>query len=234
MRRLPVVPTILVALAIAAMVGLGFWQLGRLHQKEALLRQYAINARLPEMALPRFPVGDRYLFRRAAGFCLKPVGWQRSSGRDRAGNSGWRQIAHCATGAEDDLARRAPGTAADRRGRSAPDHGFAVQLGIADQAEWRPTWAGGVVRGFLTQAPSTTPAILSAFGGGAPKQLLLVADTPPPGLRPNAGADLSSVPNNHLAYAVQWFLFAAIAGVIYALALRGRGAKPVVQPGSQG
>jgi surfeit locus 1 family protein len=30
------------------------------------------------------------------------------------------------------------------------------------------------------------------------------------------------VPNNHLAYAVQWFLFAGVAAVIYALALRRR------------
>ena len=29
-----------------------------------------------------------------------------------------------------------------------------------------------------------------------------------------------SIPNNHLSYAVQWFLFAGIAALIYALALR--------------
>ncbi len=51
---------------------------------------------------------------------------------------------------------------------------------------------------------------------------MLVADTPAPGLLPTAEPDLSSVPNNHLAYAVQWFLFAGVAGVIYVLALRLR------------
>ncbi|HNJ47416.1 MAG TPA: SURF1 family protein, partial [Novosphingobium sp.] len=30
------------------------------------------------------------------------------------------------------------------------------------------------------------------------------------------------IPNNHLSYAVQWFLFAATALVIYGLALRKR------------
>ena len=30
------------------------------------------------------------------------------------------------------------------------------------------------------------------------------------------------MPNNHLAYAVQWFLFALTALVIYAIALRKR------------
>jgi surfeit locus 1 family protein len=34
-----------------------------------------------------------------------------------------------------------------------------------------------------------------------------------------------NIPNNHLSYAVQWFLFAGIAGVIYALALRQRWRK---------
>jgi len=33
---------------------------------------------------------------------------------------------------------------------------------------------------------------------------------------------VGDIPNNHLAYAVQWFLFAGIAGVIYALALKRR------------
>ena len=34
-----------------------------------------------------------------------------------------------------------------------------------------------------------------------------------------SGAD---VPNNHLAYAVQWFIFAAAALIIYILAVRRR------------
>ena len=51
---------------------------------------------------------------------------------------------------------------------------------------------------------------------------MLVADAPPPGLTANAPPDLSAVPNNHLAYGVQWFLFAGIAATIYGLALRRR------------
>jgi cytochrome oxidase assembly protein ShyY1 len=31
-----------------------------------------------------------------------------------------------------------------------------------------------------------------------------------------------SIPNNHLSYAIQWFLFAAAAALIYVLALRLR------------
>jgi surfeit locus 1 family protein len=38
----------------------------------------------------------------------------------------------------------------------------------------------------------------------------------------NARPDPNDIPNNHLAYAVQWFLFAGVALVIYALAVRKR------------
>ena len=55
----------------------------------------------------------------------------------------------------------------------------------------------------------------------------LVADPPLAGLQANARPDPSDIPNNHLSYAVQWFLFAATALVIYAIALRKRlAAKP--------
>jgi surfeit locus 1 family protein len=62
-------------------------------------------------------------------------------------------------------------------------------------------------------------------GKSAPQQLLLVADTPAPGLAANEMPSIESIPNNHLAYAVQWFLFAGIAVIIYLLALRRRARK---------
>ena len=50
--------------------------------------------------------------------------------------------------------------------------------------------------------------------------------TPPlAGLEANAIPDPSEIPNNHFAYAIQWFLFAATALVIYTLALMKRGQK---------
>jgi len=51
----------------------------------------------------------------------------------------------------------------------------------------------------------------------------IVADPPVAGLAANARPDPNDIPNNHLAYAVQWFFFALVALVIYALALRKRG-----------
>jgi len=68
-----------------------------------------------------------------------------------------------------------------------------------------PQWSGGEVSG--TIGPSK---------GG----IKLVAEPPQGGLQPLAAPDPNEIPNNHFAYAVQWFLFALTAMVIYALALR--------------
>lgn len=201
MPRFPLVPTFIVALAIAAMIALGVWQLGRKAQKEALLAELAANMAKPTMAFPSPPLGDQHLFRRATASCLEVTGWQREGGRSASGATGWRQIAECRTGAE--------GPA------------LLVDMGVAGDPRSQSMWKGGPVTGTITHAPSHLPLIVAAFSH-APKPLMLVSDTPAPGLLTTAKPDLSSVPNNHLAYAVQWFLFAGVAGVIYVLALRLR------------
>jgi surfeit locus 1 family protein len=197
-RRIPLIPTAIVALAVAAMIGLGLWQLVvRKPEKEAALAQLAANPAKPEIAFPRLP-DDALLFRRAHGFCVEPV-----SGRlTGAGNAGFRYIVECRTG-----------------GAEGP--GMLVQLGTTRDPMARPQWRGGAVRGMLSHAPDGRSMLASLFDR-TPKRLLLVADTPAAGLAPNGTPDLSSVPNNHLAYGVQWFLFAAAALVIYVLALRWR------------
>ncbi len=76
----------------------------------------------------------------------------------------------------------------------------------------RPTqqiaWNGGRVNGIIGPG--------GEFGG------ILHASPPAPGLDPLAPPDPADVPNNHLAYAGQWFFFALTALVIYVLALRKR------------
>lgn len=201
MKRFPVLATALVALAVAAMIALGFWQLARRQQKQALLAQLAANVHLPPIAFPRIAQGDALLFRRAGLFCLEPVAWQVRGGRDAQGRAGWREIASCRTGAE--------------------GPGVTVQIGVAATADAKPAWRGGRVSGYISHAPSSTPLIVAAFSP-TPRPLMLVADPPLAGLAANPPADLSSVPNNHLAYAVQWFLFALVAATIYAIALRRR------------
>ncbi|MEG3177904.1 SURF1 family protein [Sphingomonas sp. RB3P16] len=202
MKRVPVIPTIIVALAIVAMIGLGVWQLERRSEKAALLARYARNATLPPMAFPRDATDSGLLFRRASALCLEPTSFAIEGGRNARGGTGWRQIAQCRTGAE--------------------GPGFKVQLGFGNDPHAKPNWKGGPVAGYLTYAPDHAALIAGMVGEGTPKTLMLVADPPAAGLDANPGPDLTAVPNNHLAYAVQWFVFAALAAIIYALALRRR------------
>lgn len=202
MPRFPLIPTLIVGLAIAAMVALGVWQLDRRDEKHAALAQYAANPGKPVIAFPSPPVGDATLFRRARADCLKPVAWRKQAGRAAGGMKGWRHIAECSTGAE--------GTA------------LLVDVGVTADPNFQPQWRGGAVTGTITYAPNHTPLIASLFGDTAPKTLMLISDSAAPGLEPSAKPDLESVPNNHLAYAVQWFLFAGVAAIIYVLALRLR------------
>lgn len=78
-----------------------------------------------------------------------------------------------------------------------------VTIGFSNNAQ-SPDWRGGTVSGIVAPGPR------------------LVADPPLAGLEPLAKPDPGDLPNNHLAYAVQWFLFAATALVVYVLALRRR------------
>ncbi len=78
-----------------------------------------------------------------------------------------------------------------------------VDLGFARELDL-PEWDGGTVTGVIAPGPR------------------LVADPPQAGLQPLAKPDPSNLPNNHLAYAGQWFFFALTALVIYAIAVRAR------------
>lgn len=203
MVKLPVVATTLVALAVTAMVALGVWQLDRRSQKDALIAQYRANAALPEMAMPGAGDWRPALFRRVAVTCQSVAGWSSEAGRATDGARGWRKLAQCRTG-----------------GAEGP--GLVIDMGVGAVAQANPAWAGGTVTGVLTEAPSHASLIARAFGRAPAPGPLLVAAIPAPGLKPSAPPSPETVPNNHLAYAVQWFLFAGIATVIYALALRRR------------
>lgn len=184
LRRLPVIATLVVLLAVAIMVRLGFWQIDRMHEKEALLAHYAsAQAQSAEAPWPKSPVeADRLLYRRAALDCLRVSGIGTMAGQNAAGEPGLSQTADCGL-ADGATARIVLGWSRD------------PQL-----AEWR----GGRITGVIAPGPR------------------LVADPPVAGLGANRVPDPSSLPNNHFAYAVQWFLFAGVALVIYALAVRKR------------
>ena len=188
-RRIPVVATIIVLLAAATMVGLGIWQIGRAHEKEALLAQYRAAMAKPAIAFPTAPFeGELPLFRKAHGMCLKPVVQRQMAGRNHAGDPGYVFVVGCSTGAE--------------------GPGMAVEIGWSQNPNAKFQFTGGEVSGRIV--PDSR------------NRMRLVSDTPAPGLQASEPPSIEDIPNNHRSYAVQWFLFAAIALVIYGLALRKR------------
>jgi surfeit locus 1 family protein len=93
-----------------------------------------------------------------------------------------------------------------RTGAEGP--GVKVDIGWS-KSPANPVWAGGTVTGII--------------GSDTQQIVRLVSDSPlVPGYKASARPSLDDIPNNHMAYAVQWFLFAAIAALIYGLALRSR------------
>lgn len=182
--RLPVLPTLIVLAAVAIMVRLGFWQLDRMHQKEALLAGYEASRSLSsEVQWPDVPArAEQVLYRHATVNCVGVSGLSTIAGQSKADEPGQAHVAQC---------RMANGSTA------------RVVLGWSRDPS-PPDWRGGQVTGWIAPGPR------------------LIADPPLAGLQANALPDPRNIPNNHLAYAVQWFLFAATALVIYALALRKR------------
>src|SRR5438045_46357 len=101
-RRLPLLPTIVVLSAVAVLIALGVWQLRRAAWKQDLLDRYAAAEKAPPIVFPTIPLRDDQLplFRHATGVCLRVVGHRAIGGENRAGEPGYVQILDCATGAE--------------------------------------------------------------------------------------------------------------------------------------
>lgn len=200
--RFPLFPTILVAAAVATMIALGIWQLGRAEEKDALKAQYERNLTLPPIALPSMAaVDETLLYRRASAFCLEVTGWRRTGGKAASGRSGTRFVADCRTGAE--------------------GPGFAADMGVSANPKAEPAWRGGEVSGRIAAEPSRSGLVERLTGRASPPGPMIVAERPAPGLQASAPPS-ADVANNSLFYAFQWFFFAAAAAIIYLLALRRR------------
>jgi surfeit locus 1 family protein len=192
MTKWPLIPTALVGLAVATMVGLGIWQLQRKGEKDTLLARYEAAAGLAAVAWPAVPDANNLpLFRKSALMCIEVVGWQSVSGTSAAGKAGFAHIASCRTG-----------------GMEGP--GAKVAIGWSERPE-KPDWQGGAVDGII--APDNAQLIK------------LVATDEVAGLQRLAPPSPAQIPNNHLLYAIQWFIFASAAAIIYVLALRKRTAR---------
>ncbi len=193
-RKLPLLPTLLVAAAVLIMIALGVWQLKRAGEKDALLDRYRAAQNRPATAFPTGPIASDSLplFRQASGYCLKVTGIRRTAGTNRVSETGYSMIVECSTGAE--------------------GPGMAVQIGWSKDPNAKIAWNGGPVSGIIAPDSKMRMKLVSSEGLG--------------GLQASAAPTLESIPNNHRSYAVQWFLFAGLALLIYGLALRQRMNRP--------
>lgn len=181
---------LIVAAAVATMIGLGLWQLERKAWKEDLLASYEAAAGLEPVRYPIEPTEPPFpLYRRSSLTCDRVEDWRHETGANEAGEIAYVHVAQCLVG--------------ERRA--------AVEIGWSREPVAGTDWSGGEVRGMI--------------GTDARMGMRLVSDTGLAGLQTSARPDPSSVPNNHFAYAVQWFAFALIAAVIYLLAIRKRAAE---------
>jgi cytochrome oxidase assembly protein ShyY1 len=203
MRRLPIIPTIIVAAAVAVMIGLGVWQLQRAGWKDRLLAELAAAPSLLPVDLDAaLASGDTggLAFRRARVTCAaREVNAALRAGRSRRGPAGYSYFIPCRPGA--------PGLA----GRLQINAGWSQ----APNSLMRLN-AEGILEGQIGTVEAQDPVILTADAAIGP-------------LEPSAAPRVEDIPNNHLAYAFQWFFFAATAALIYALALRRR--RSVAPPG---
>lgn len=153
-RKLPIIPTIVVAGAVAVMIGLGVWQLQRAKWKEGLLAQYAAAEKLVPISYPTLPMKDAQLplFRHATGICLRPVGRRTVPGEGVSGEPGFVHIIDCSTGAE--------------------GPGMSVAVGWSKDPNAKVNWVGGPVSGIIAPDNRTRIRLVAA---SAPPGLETVA-----------------------------------------------------------
>ena len=195
-RSIPLFATLVVVAAVATMIALGVWQLRRAGEKEQLLATYSAARALPVLDLDPLtdgPVPADLAFRRVMVNCSpNPSEPRLTGGRGANGQGGYVYLLSCRPGAD----------------------GWAGRIEIV--AGWSP-----LPRQDLRLALSEPVAgHVGAVAAEGPIRLYAARAAPP--LAPAAPPDVAQVPNNHLAYAFQWFFFACVAALIYFLALRRR------------
>ena len=229
-RRFAVTPAVATAIGIVILIGLGIWQVQRLHWKEGLLaRIAALQSASPQPldGVLRRAANDPdidYVRVRATCPDIETAPYLRLySVKD--GYAGWRIIAAC------------PLTGGSY-GAILVDRGFLDQRLKLTVGQTLSTPIVGILRrgdtrNFVT--PRNDPAqnlwygrdiaaMAQALGVSkpAPTYLMLEQPAPPPG-GPAVAPLPSDIPNNHLQYAITWFgLALALAGVYAASLWRKR------------
>ncbi|MEN3972735.1 SURF1 family cytochrome oxidase biogenesis protein [Sphingomicrobium sp. XHP0235] len=124
-----VIGGIVTALAVATMIGLGIWQLGRAAEKDARIASYEAAAGKDAVAYPTIVPEEPPLFRRSGLTCLEVTGWRHQAGANRSGTSGYAHVADCRTSVE--------------------GPGAAVEIGWSREPVAGTDWEGGTIEGVI-------------------------------------------------------------------------------------
>ena len=200
--RIPIIPTIITAAGILILCGLGKWQLDRRAWKHDLIERLAAAPNLPEVTPDEFRaamMGDVSIqYRRARIDCRagpkKP--YDLRPGSSASGDSGYYVVVSC------------------RPNNRPPDivavAGWTRRVDAKDQ--------------IITLDHSLTGVIIENPYGTAPgrPRFMLIPDAAIPPLARPQQPSAADLPDNHLAYAGQWFGLAVALAAIYGLWLRRR------------
>lgn len=209
-RRVPIIPTIIATVGILILCGLGKWQLDRRAWKHDLITRLAAAPNLPPVTPEEFRaamMGDVSLqYRRASIDCRagpkKP--YDLRPGSSAGGTSGFFVVVSCRP---NDLPPDIVAVAGWTRRVDARD----MMLTLDHQL------SGTVIENPYGTQPDR------------PRFMLIPDQAIPPLGRPRQPR-AEDLPDNHLAYAGQWFGLAIALAAIYGLWLRRRAVAPPAAP----
>jgi surfeit locus 1 family protein len=216
-------PTLFALFGGALLIGLGTWQVQRLHWKEGLIaaRDAAVHgapAALPETLAEA--QGEEFRHVRVEGRFL-PVPEFRVHALSQAGDDGYHAV--------NPVALAGGGIVLVDRGfvpagmtAAAPPTTAGTITGLLRLYQGRPSWFTPDNRPATNEWFYVDPAAMAAAGSLAGVLPFYVdADAgPDPLAYPVGGQTPLDLPNNHLQYAITWYALAVALAVYYVLVVR--------------
>ena len=143
-KRIPLLPTLIVLIAVGIMIRLGFWQIDRMQQKEALLQRYAAAESYSADVTPNQFTGDRdaILYRHTAFACGQVGARSAIAGLSAKGESGIAHTVQCQAATD---------------GAAVP---ITVTLGWSSNPA-APAWDGGQVTGIVAPMGKTAIRVVA-------------------------------------------------------------------------
>jgi surfeit locus 1 family protein len=201
-RRIPVIPTVMTLVMLAILISLGVWQLQRRDWKAGLIAEAKAAQSLPLLEPEdyfRAMAGEASVqYRRAELPCTpgEVLPYDIRGGSSAGGTSGYYVLVSC------------------RPNKKPPDIVAVAGWTQRPDAARVPVLVDTLFQGTIIEHPY-------GKAEGRP-QFMLIAENPVAGLGKPRLPTPDDLPDNHFSYALQWFAFAGVLAIIYAIWLRRR------------